>query len=269
MELSDITETESANPPIQLIYGPPGSWKTQYGLDAPKPLFLCSEMGFGDRKAKAVNLNKALDLPAIGAVEQKLIGYPLLNYWLKRLYEDTTGTFETVVIDSLDHIVPMVVAFILADKSTPEKHIKSLEDFGFGKGQVYEEAEWIKLMARLIKLSEKGYNIILLAHSADKTIQDPTRMDPYHRIEPKLPKKVTAYVIEKCDVVGLAHQQISIVENDAKQDRAVGRNVFDLQVSPTAAMLAKNRYRLPDVFKSYSYAAVSAAINKAIHKDAK
>lgn len=264
MDLSDIQETTATNPPIQLIYGPPGSWKTQYGLDAPKPIFLCSEMGFGDRKAKAINLNKTIEVDG-----QKIVGYALLNYWLKKLHEDSTGAFETIVIDSLDHIVPMVVAAILAEKSTPDKPIKSLEDFGFGKGQVYEEAEWIKLMGRLIKLSERGYNIILLAHAADKMIQDPTRMDPYHRIEPKLPKKVTAYVLEKCDLVGLAHQQIAIVENDNKQDRAVGRDIFDLQVSPTAAMLAKNRYRLPNTFKQYTYAAVSAAINKALNKEAK
>jgi len=262
MDLSDITETESANPPIQLIYGPPGSWKTQYGLDAPKPLFLCSEMGFGNRAAKKIDLKKTLLID-----EKPITGYALLNYWLAKLHADTTGAIETIVIDSLDHVVPLIVSHVLAEKSTPEKKWASLEDFGYGKGQVYEEAEWIKLLGRIVKLSEKGYNVILIAHSSDKTIQDPTRMDPYHRIEPKLPKKVMAYVLEKCDLVGSAHQQIAIVENEAKQDRAVGRNVFDLRVSPTAAMLAKNRYRLPEVFSNYSYAAVSAAINKAIHKE--
>lgn len=274
MDLSDIQETTTCNPPIQLIYGPPGSWKTQYGLDAPKPIFLCSEMGFGDRKAKAVNLNKTIEVDVITdpdkpPVKTKMVGYALLNYWLGKLFTDTSGAFETIVIDSLDHVVPMVVAQVLADKSTPDKPVKSIEDFGWGKGQTYEEAEWIKLISRLVKLSERGYNIILLAHASDRTIQDPTRMDPYHRIEPKLPKKVTAYVQEKCNIIGLAHQQISIVENDAKQDRAIGRNIFDLQVSPTAAIVAKNQYRLPDVFKNYSYAAVSAAIHKAIHKDSK
>ena len=264
MDLSDIQETTTTNPPIQLIYGPPGSWKTQYGLDAPKPIFLCSETGFGNRKAKYVDLSKTIEVD--GA---KFTGYALLNYWLRKLHDDATGAFETIVIDSLDHIVPMIVKHILAEKSTPDKPFKSIEDFGFGKGAVYEEAEWIVFIGRIVKLKERGYNIILMAHSADKLIQDPTKMDPYHRIEPKLPKKVTAYVLEKCDIVGLAHQQIAVVENDSKQDRATGRGIFDLQVTPTAAMVAKNRYQLTEIFKNYSYAAVSAAINKAIHKDSK
>ena len=68
---------------------------------------------------------------------------------------------------------------------------------------------------------------------------------PYDRIEPKLPKKANAVVKELSDILGAAVPDMSVITDERTQKtKAVGTGKFKLQLTPTPAIEAKNRYRM-------------------------
>lgn len=221
--LDSVTERTNLVPPIITVHGGPGSWKTQFGLDAPSPLFLAFEQGFGNRAHKAV--------------------FPKTTDEMREVFVELTKPghgYKTLVIDSLDHLAPLIVKELCeANQKT------SIADFGFGKGYDLECAEWLRLFKGLDKLRNTGLTIICLCHSAIRQVNDPHLPEPYDRIEPKLPKKATAIVKELSDVLGATIPDLTVT-TDQKTDRtrAVGNGKFKLHLSPTPSIEAKNRYRM-------------------------
>lgn len=238
MPLLDSVQTGvSVKAPLITIHGPSGSRKTQMAVDA-KALILQTEDGLGNRDAARFRITKLPDL-----------------YEVIKELATTDHPYTAVALDSLDHLVPLV-----ANKVCEENGKASLEAFGYGKGAVAELDEWRKVIRGFLYLRDKkGISVILIAHQAVRSVNDPTQMEPYDRLEPKLPKGVNGLVKELSDVLGCVVQKMVLKTNDKDQTRAVGTGDFNLHLNQTPSMEAKNRYGIQATLPM-TWSALSAAI---------
>lgn len=208
-----------------LLYGPEGIGKSTFGANAPKPIFLGAEDG-----------TASLDVvrfPRPESLEDVHDAIALLR-------SPDGEAFETLVIDTLDWLEPLVWDFVV--KRDGEK---SIESYGYGKGYIAAIDEWRKLL-RALEGVAKRMHIILLAHSMIRPFKNPAGED-FDRYELKLHAKAGGLVKEWTDAVLFAQYE-TYAKKDEKTKRVRGidtgaRLVF---TERRAAYDAKNRYSLPE-----------------------
>jgi len=228
-------ETQKAQPPRIIIYGNHGLGKSTFGSMAPHPVFIQTEDGLAgldcERMSKA---NSFADV---------------INQ-LGELYNEPHD-FKTVVIDSLDHLEPLIWARLIEEVPTGEKgsKIRDIEDYGYGKGYVKALDIWREYLNALDMLrTERGMMVIQTAHSQVKRYDNPMS-DPYDRFQLKLQERASALVQEKADIVLFADYASSVIKTKDKsgndRTRAIGSGDRVLYTEERPAFQAKNRFRLP------------------------
>ncbi|CAK0756634.1 Oxidoreductase [Azospirillaceae bacterium] len=230
ISLASLKRNTAFAPPRILEYGVAGVGKTTFAAGAPDPVFIITEDGLG-----------TLDVPH----------FPLARTFdevmeaLTVLYDENHG-FQTVVIDSVDWLEPLVWT-----QACKENHWTSIEDAGYGKGYVAALSLWRQYIDGLNALrDEKGMIVIQIAHSDIKRFDSPEH-EPYDRYVIKLHTRAAALLQEHSDAVLFANYRISTVKSDVgfnkKVTRALGSGERVLYTAERPAFLAKNRYGLPDV----------------------
>jgi hypothetical protein len=237
MPLNDKFKTATKRAaPIILIHGPPGSWKTEFACGAPSPAYFDLENSLGPDRAEKVAACKP-------ATFQEIIDT------IKELITEE-HSYKSVVLDTLDHLAPLIESHALADENVSSWVEITKRDGWAGPGRL-EEKWWRILFRGLEKLTEKGITCILLAHSNLKEVESPTT-DSYARWEPKLSKRANAVAIELSGIIGFSTQKVVVREVDGG-DRSVAVNAnadFTLTLNPRPSVVAKNRMHLPDGIKT-------------------
>lgn len=217
-------------PPITCIYGSEGIGKTTFGTEAPNPVFILTEDGLADPNVPAFEVATSLHD---------------VSSSLSLLFK-TEHDYKTVVIDSLDWLERLIHKQVCIDND-----VKSIEDLGWGKGYKDALEYWGKLIDGLAKLrNKKNMIIILIAHSAVRTVSDPLT-ESYDKFEIKLQKSATALVSEFCDIILFATQEIHITQEDKgfgnKRKRAIsdGERVMYCRGLPTFTAKTRSGYNLP------------------------
>lgn len=221
-------------PPRIIIYGNHGLGKTTFGSLAPNPVFIQTEDGLAgisaQRFKKATTFDEVIDQ-------------------LGQLYTQAHD-FQTVVIDSLDHLEPLVWAKVVEENPTAGKGrvAQGIESYGYGKGYVMALDIWREYTDALDVLrNEKKMMIIQTAHAQVKRFENP-QTDPYDRFEMKLHQRASALLQEKADIVLFAAIHTGTITNKDKMGnervRAVGGERY-LYAEERPAYLAKNRFGLP------------------------
>ena len=160
----DFVETgESYDPPRLLVYALPGFGKTTFAASAPAPLVLQTEEGAAqigaDRTPLAESFDQVMD-------------------WLAQLYKSEQPKFKTIVIDSLDHLEPLIHKKVCEDQK-----VKSIEDISYGKGYIHALDYWRRVARGLDPLRKKhSMGVIMIAHHQVKAFHDPVAED-YDRYE--------------------------------------------------------------------------------------
>lgn len=235
--LKHVTEKTPIKSPIITIYGGPGSRKTQFGIDMPSPIFAAFEDGFGTRQVPHLKMRE------IEAEEGGLRNGYLATLDLIKDLATTDHGYKTLVIDSADHLTPVIDDYICARDQKA-----SIEAYGYGKGFDAQANEWLKLMHYIERLRNKtNMNVVIIAHASVRNVSDPMQIDGYDRWEPKLPKKACAILKELSDVVGFSMQKFTLTENEQGKTKAVGKGDYILRMSPSPCYEAKNRYHLADM----------------------
>lgn len=235
LTLASIKKSKRHTPERTLLIGTEKIGKSTFGASAPAPVFIASEEGINH-----------LDVPAFPEPKTAQDVYDALD-------ELETGTheFQTLVVDSIDWMEPLLIAE-LCERNKWE----SIEDPGFGKGQVALGEVWRGVLARFDRLRRaRNMEIILLAHAQVRSFQNPTGPD-FSRYELVLTKGAAALIKQWCDCILFADYEDVMVDSKGKTVEGVhskskvkgistGRRV--VHTERTAAWDAGNRYGLPPV----------------------
>jgi hypothetical protein len=227
--LSQVKRGKQKSPVLALISGPAGVGKSTFGASAPKPVFLGTENGTAFLDVARFPSPKTFD-----EVLQAILELGSQKH-----------DFQTLVIDSLDWLEPLVWAKVCSEAEGSKKMVH-IEDFGYGKGYVLALRHWQQMISDLTLLREKrGMNIILIAHSQIKKFEDPQTNSGYDRYVMKLHDKASALWREYVDVMGFATFEVATAKDKSGKERAFGGEARVLRTVYSAAWDAKNRMGLP------------------------
>lgn len=225
--LTGVTKGKIQQPFLGLVQGVDGVGKSSLGAQMPKPLFVGPESGTANLNVTRLNLTSFTSVMAV----------------IKELTDDP-HEYESLVVDSMDWLEPLVWEHVVF--AANDKKIKSIEDFGYGKGYMFAIDEWRKMIAALTTLREKRkMNILLIAHTHVKVAKDPTVVAEYERYQLKLNDKAAALWREYVDVVLFANFETLTAADKKGKTRAFGDGARYLYTERRPGFDAKNRFGLP------------------------
>jgi hypothetical protein len=216
-------------PPRVLIHGQEGVGKTTLAAKFPKPVFLQTEDG----------TPAGLTVPTFGL----LSSYADNREALAALGSET-HEFRTAIVDSVDKLEGLIWNDVCETNHWP-----SIEAPGYGRGYVIADKWWRDFLAGLDWLRrERGMTIVLLAHSAVETVNDP-RAPAYTSYRLRLHKRARGLVQDEMDVIAFLACDVAVVSEDAgfnkKRNRAEGGAARWLHFEGRPAFVAKSRFELP------------------------
>ena len=208
-----------------VIYGPEGIGKSTFAAQFPVPLFIDTEGG-----TRELDIDRA-PTPS---------SWTMLLDTVREFTADTMG-YKTLVLDTADWAEQLCIAAVCARAKK-----SGIEDFGYGKGYVYVQEEFGKLLNMLSELVQRDINVVLLAHAKMRTFQQPDEMGSYDRWELKVSKNVAPTIKEWADMVlFMNYKTVVIHQEGALKSKAQGgqRVVY---TSHHPCWDAKNRHGLPE-----------------------
>lgn len=213
-------ERVSETKPFLIVHGKAGLGKTTFASQAPNPIFIQTEDGGGE-----LNL-KTLKDGVFKSFDEVIAG-------LRYLYANP-NLFETLVIDSLDHLEPLVM-----QKTLDELDIKHLSDAPYGKAYQQMDDNWRKIINGCQKIVKDHNKMFIgIAHSVVRTVNDPT-VEPYDSFEMKLGKRAGPIWVETADMIVFINNPVVV---DDKTGRPKGGSSVAAYTRPSAAYEAKTRY---------------------------
>ena len=227
-----------------VLYGPEGIGKSTFAAQLPQPLFIDTEGG-----TRHLDVQRFAERPSSWTLLLEQVNY----------VQSHPEVCRTLVIDTADWAEALCVRHI-CDKA----QLGGLEDFGYGKGYVYLQEEFARLLQLLTDLAEgRGVNVLLTAHAAMRKFEQPQEMGAYDRWELKLSKKVAPLVKEWADLLLFANYEvITLTDTNSKRKTATGgERVMYAMHHP--CWDAKNRHGLPDKLP-FNYAAVAQIFTGAV-----
>ncbi len=234
ISLKSISRSSGIKAPRIVVHGPAGVGKTTLGCGAPNPIFIQTEDGLGKLEVDA--------FPMMTSFQDVLDA-------LSALYT-SEHQYQTVIIDSLDHLEPLVWQHLCDHYVGPKgERYQSIEDFGYGKGFLLALDLWRQLLEGLDALrNDKGMAFILIAHSEIKRFESPMT-DSYDRYQIKLHKRASDLVQESVDCVMFADYKTVIEKEEGGFNKVKTRGISTgqryLYTEARPSFVAKNRYGLP------------------------
>lgn len=234
----NITSGKIMSAQKTVIYGPEGIGKTTFASMFPHPLFIDTE-----GSTKHIDVNRFEDKPQSWQMLLEQVNYVKTH----------PEICLTLVIDTADWAEQLAVLGLCAAYQK-----KSIEDFGYGKGYVYLQEYFGKLLNSLDEVIARGINVVMTAHAKMRKFEQPDEMGAYDRWEMKLSKNVAPMVKEWADMVLFANYETHAVKVDDKKYKAQGgKRVMFTTHNP--CWDAKNRHSLPEKTE-FSFSAIAHAI---------
>lgn len=229
ISLANVTEVSQTLPPRVLVHGQEGVGKTTLGARFPNAVFLQFEDG----------TPAGLTLNSFGPLSSYADGLAALAALGNEQHD-----FRTLVVDSLDALEKQLWSHACA-----ENHWSTIEAPGYGKGYVVADRYWHDFLAGTNWLRGKcGMNIVLLAHSAIETVNDP-RAPSYTSYQLRLHRRARGIVADEVDLILFLAADVHVTSEDAgfgkKRGRADGGATRYLHTEARPAFLAKSRFDLP------------------------
>lgn len=230
-----------------VVYGQEGVGKSTFASRFPNPVFIDTE-----------GSTKQLDVARFDAPTSWEMLLQEVDY--ARQHPEEVGT---LVIDTADWAEKLCIKKV-CDKAQKE----GIEDFGWGKGYVYVQEEFGRLLNKLSEVIEAGINVVVTAHAQLNKVEQPDEMGSYDRWELKLTKKCSPMLKEWADLLLFANYKTIVVNTGEKKYKGQGGQQRIMYTTHTAAWDAKNRFSLPDVLP-FDYEQIAHCIEstKAPHSE--
>ena len=244
------------------LYAPPKFGKSRFAAEIPNHIFLNLEDGLSA-------IPEAMATPRIKTYEE-------FKEWLCELMENE-HPYRTLVIDTVDWLEVLISNYIVRMQRNPAYN--ALTDLPFGKGYPLLVAETRKLINGELEWlrTEKGMNIVCLAHSDRKTITPPIG-DAYDYYAPKLYAKkdkddtTMAAWKEWVDIIGFGNTKIFTKSNgegfNEKTQAVSSGDKFLYLTDKNPAFIAGSRYKMPDAIP-FTYQAFCEAMAQAMQPEQK
>lgn len=224
--LQNIKRGVQQRPQRVIIYGPEGVGKSTLAAGLPAPVLLDTEQGSSHIDVARLDCRSYGDV--INAIEELTQG---------------GHEFRTVIIDSIDWCERLFVnAFIREHNKRANASLKSIEDFGYGKGYKMIEPVAMDLLSRLNTLMSAGMNVVLVGHSRRVKFEMPETAGAYDKHELNLSKFVAPLVKEWADAMLFCNFVVTVQDG-----KGHGGNQRMVYTSPSAPWEAKNRHGMPAV----------------------
>lgn len=216
-----------------VLYGVEGIGKSTFAAQAPGVIFIDTEDSTAHMDVRR------FDKPTSWTMLKQQVAYIKANPTI----------CKTLAIDTADWAERLAIEHIIASKSQ-NGNIKGIEDFGYGKGYVYLEEEFGRLLNDLQELVEIGINIVMTAHAEIKKVEQPEEIGGYDHWQMKLEKKTMPLLKEWADVLLFANYKTMVVNVD-NQGAIKGKNKAQgnqrvMYTTRSPWWDAKNRHNLPD-----------------------
>lgn len=231
ISLSTLRRSDMPRPPIGVLYGKPGVGKTTLMSYAPNPVFLMTEDG--------------LISPRLSSMPHwQINSFNELMEALAVLGQEQHG-FQTIVIDSLDRLAPMV-----AEACCVANNWRNLDQPGYGKGNIEIVNWWVKIVeaAKWLR-NTRGFGVWFIGHHSQRTVNPPDN-PPYTQFTLTLPEREARLFIGEADIVAFATHPVITTTSDGKFGQQQTRAISDdrgpvIHVQERGAHIAKNRYDMP------------------------
>lgn len=223
-----IITTAPTKPPRMVLYGEHKIGKSSFAANSIKPVFIQTEDG--------------LESLGVQAFEKSLSWESVIDNMRELVKEQ--HDFKTLVVDSLDWLERLIW-----ERVCKENNVKQIGDVPYGGGYKLATNYWKDFIYGLDVLNQKKQMmIILLAHSKISKFEDPTKQN-YDRFDLDLHDKAGGLILQWCDIIGFANEQIIVIENKegfgtTVKAKDTGKRM--LNVTKKAGYEAGNRYSLED-----------------------
>lgn len=185
-------------PPKIVLYAEDKIGKSTFASQAPNPIFIDMENGLNYLDVtKTPFLKNSAD---VIKVIQELI--------------ETDHEYKTVVIDTIDWLEEVCLKELLEAHDAVAINDPKCKAFAYGGGYGMLKDKVTRILHGLdILRDKKGMNIILLAHSTIRIVENDPLDDKYETHELKLGKQVGAKVKEWVDIIMFARNKKYVAEN--------------------------------------------------------
>lgn len=225
-----------------VVYGPEGIGKSTFAAHFPEPLFIDTE-----------GSTKDMDVARTESPTSWMMLMEQVRY-----VKNHPELCRTLVVDTADWAEMLCITQI-CDKN----HKASIEEFGYGKGYVYVQEEFGRLLNALEEVVKAGIHVVLTAHAKMRKFEQPDELGAYDRWEMKLTKQTAPMVKEWADMVLFANYKTFVINVDGqgvqkgKNKAQGGKRV--MYTNHHNCWDAKNRYGLPEELP-FEYEAIRAVM---------
>ncbi len=225
-----------------VVYGPEGIGKSTFASMFPRPVFI-------DTEGSTSHMDVTRTPTPLSWTELTR----QVDYFIQNPQE-----LGTLVVDTADWAEKLCT-----EQLCSVKNVGGIEDFGYGKGYIYQAEDFGKFLNLLDKLRERGVHVVLNCHATMRKFEQPDEMGAYDRWELKLAKKVGPLVKEWADMILFANYKTTVVNVDG-QGATKGKNKVTggrrvMYASHHPCWDAKNRFGLPDEMP-FDYAQIAHLI---------
>lgn len=207
-----------------VIYGPEGIGKSTFASKFPNPLFTDTE-----------GSTKDLDVRRFDRPESAEAVIAQIDY--VKAHPDVCKTY---VIDTADWLERLCTRAVCA-----RLKIKGIEEIGYGKGYVYVNEDFCKILNKLEDLIDLGINVVVTAHAAMRKFEQPDELGAYDRWELKLDRRNAPVLKEWADEVLFVNYKTTVEKVKDKKYKASGGHRV-MYTCHHACWDAKNRLDLPE-----------------------